>query len=172
MNLTLVKYDKISEKQYLSYIKEWESLNENIVPYDSQTLGMTFEEINARWVDNETDSAYKKGFVPSTTYFLVDSVKKIYGALQLRHTLNDNLLKLGGHIGYGILPSERNKGYGTLILKLGLKEAKKINLDKVLVTCNKNNIFSADIIKSCGGILENEINNDNIITQRYWINIK
>ena len=34
----------------------------------------------------------------------------------------------GGHIGYGIRPSKRKKGYASKILELALKEAKKLNL--------------------------------------------
>lgn len=54
-------------------------------------------------------------YVPQTIYWLYDNDKPIgYG--KLRHRLNDNLLEIGGHIGYVIRPSERRKGYGKRLL--------------------------------------------------------
>ena len=76
-------------------------------------------------------------------------------------------------IGYGILPSERKKGYGKLILKLSLEECKKLGINKVLVTCVDSNIGSKKIIEANGGILENKIffepENDYIC--RYYIKL-
>ena len=53
----------------------------------------------------------------------------------------------GGHIGYVIRPSERRKGYGTLILGLALVQAHACGLDRVRFTCNTENIASARIIE-------------------------
>ena len=44
---------------------------------------------------------------------------KIIGNIKV--TLNENLKKFGGHIGYSIRPTERNKGYNKINLYLGLK---------------------------------------------------
>jgi len=70
------------------------------------------------WMDRVTlahDKDTSFIHVPATTYFTVrESDNKIVGSIQLRHELSDELRKHGGHIGYGICPSERSKGYGTL----------------------------------------------------------
>jgi predicted acetyltransferase len=81
-----------------------------------------------------------------------------------------------GHIGIGIRPSERAKGYGKELIMMALDECRKINLEKVLLTCNKLNVASSNTIKRCGGILENEItiiNEEGNIEDvlRYWINL-
>ena len=48
-----------------------------------------------------------------------------------------------------------------------------VTIDKVLMTCDKDNIGSAKSIIKNGGIFENEfINSDGEIEQRYWINIR
>jgi predicted acetyltransferase len=48
-------------------------------------------------------------FVPNT--FLVGVVDGvIVGRMSLRHELNDFLLKLGGHIGYSVVPAWRRRG--------------------------------------------------------------
>ncbi len=112
------------------------------------------------------------GYVPATTLWLVDDGEYI-GSANIRHILNENLLKMGGNIGYGIKPSKRGKGYGTKILELALSEAKKLGIDRVLVTCDDDNIGSAKIIEKNGGVLENKVENEGKLKRRYWIdNVK
>jgi predicted acetyltransferase len=82
------------------------------------------------------------------------------------------LFNFGGHIGYGIRPSERKKGYASLMLSLALPIAKKVGLEKVLITCDKSNLGSARTIISNGGVLENEVREEDDIVQRYWIDIR
>ena len=94
------------------------------------------------------------------------------GAINIRHYLNDHLLKYGGHIGDGIRPSERRKGYATKMIALGLAECKKLGIDRVLLVCDKDNIGSKRSIIKNGGILENELLEDGKIVERYWIDVK
>ena len=83
-----------------------------------------------------------------------------------------SLLQEGGHIGDGIRPSERRKGYATEMVRLALLECKKLGIRRVLMTCEKDNIGSAKSIIRNGGVLENEfINSDGEIEQRYWIDL-
>ena len=91
--------------------------------------------------------------------------------IDIRHRLNDYLLNFGGHIGYSVRKSDRQKGYATEMLALALKECKKMGMKRILLTCDKDNIASAKTILSNGGILENEVEEGDTITQRYWINI-
>ncbi len=93
--------------------------------------------------------------VPATTYFAVRKTdKKIVGSIQLRHELDDDLRKRGGHIGYGICPSERNKGYGTEQLSLVLEKARELHIPRVMITCDQTNIASATVAIKNGGKLE------------------
>ncbi|MCL2199628.1 MAG: GNAT family N-acetyltransferase [Defluviitaleaceae bacterium] len=110
--------------------------------------------------------------VPSTTYLAMDS-GKIIGMISVRHYLNDALLKHGGHIGYGIRPSERRKGYATKMLALALEKCRDLNIEKALVTCDKGNIGSAKTIINNGGVLQDELTEENgSILQRYWIAVQ
>ena len=96
----------------------------------------------------------------------------LLGAVNIRHYLNDYLLQFGGHIGDGIRPSERRKGYATEMIRLALIECKKLGIDRVLMVCDKSNIGSAKSIINNGGILENEfVDEDGEINQRYWIDL-
>ena len=92
-------------------------------------------------------------------------------ALNIRHYLNAGLLRTGGHIGDGIRPSERRKGYATEMIALALEECKKLGIRRVLMCCDKDNIGSAKSILKNGGVLENEVEKDGHWEQRYWIQL-
>lgn len=93
----------------------------------------------------------------------------LVGMVNVRHYLNNYLLAQGGHIGDSVRKSKRNQGYGTEQIKLALKFCKDIGIDKVLITCYKDNIASRKSIVKNGGIKENEIVVDDGIMERYWI---
>ncbi len=109
------------------------------------------------------------GYMPSVTYFATIGDKPI-GMLQIRLELNESLLKTGGHIGYSVRPSMRNQGYAAAMLSLALERCRSMGIFNVLVTCKKDNLASAKVIEKNGGILENEMEDDNgEVFKRYWI---
>ena len=113
-----------------------------------------------------------EGFVPATTYFAFVG-DELVGTIQIRHRLNDYLYQRGGHIGYSVAPSKRQKGYATEMLRLALKKCQALGMEKVLITCDKDNMASAATILTNHGVLENEVPDDQgRIIQRYWIEIK
>lgn len=139
------------------------------------TAGLQYIETFEEWLltleANSSEDTVKAGMVPSTTMLVYDD-ERLIGMIDMRHRLNDYLFNFGGHIGYSVRKSERKKGYASEMLKLALIEYKKHNVHKCLITCNENNIASAKTIIKNGGILENQIvDNDNTIINRYWINI-
>jgi predicted acetyltransferase len=91
------------------------------------------------------------------------------GAISLRLTLNDFLLRAGGHIGYGVRPSARRRGLATWALGAVLPEARALGLERVLVTCDDANVASARTIESNGGVLEDVRVTELGQTRRYWI---
>ncbi|MBN1052482.1 GNAT family N-acetyltransferase [Clostridium cagae] len=162
-----------------SYKTEWESLisefeenGEKLIPLAMKGHANTFEEFLIEAYKNSKGIDLPDGIVPSDIYFLVDDNSKyLIGAIDIRHYLNEYLLKYGGNIGYGIRPSERKKGYATEMLYLALEECKTKGLSKVLITCFKSNVASANTIIKNGGILENEIAEGGNVKQRYWIQL-
>ncbi len=171
MGLKIVKYNRISESAYSNYINEWELSGERIVPWAAGIEKENFQDLLSRWAMEESDEIYKKGLVPSTLYFLVDK-KRILGAIHFRHELNDDLLHNGGHIGYGIRPSERQKGYAGKMLMMLLETIRSKGYKKILVTCEESNIASAKTIENANGILYDKIEFEGEITRRYWINLE
>lgn len=168
--LKLVKLDKSYKQQLFEMMDEWCKTGEKIVPYairkhdyhDFDTYLTTLEVTN-------TDT----GLVPDSTFFCLDTERNIFvGAVNIRHYLNEGLLLSGGHIGDGIRPSERRKGYATKMIGLALEECRKLGIDKVLMVCDKENTGSAKSIQNNGGIMENELDADGITIQRYWITLE
>lgn len=125
-----------------------------------------------KYLENLDFKELKDGHVPASTFFALDVERNIFvGAINIRHRLNERLLLDGGHIGDGVRPSQRQKGYATEIIRLGLQECKKLGINRVLMVCDKDNIGSRKSITRNGGILENEIEVDGKIEQRYWIDL-
>lgn len=134
----------------------------------------TYEEwlIHIKNMKNK-EYALACNFVPSTTYFLIrKDDNKIIGMIDLRHELNEYLAKIGGHIGYGIRPLERRKGYAKIQLYLCLIKAKELGLEKVMISCDKTNIASAKTIEALGGIFKSkEKTEKDKISKIYWIDV-
>ena len=109
------------------------------------------------------------GLVPAT--FLVAEVAgQIVGRTSIRHELNEFLAREGGHIGYGVVAEHRRRGYATAILRHSLIIARAVGIDRVLVTCDKDNVGSAAVIERCGGVFESLVDSDSgPAKRRYWI---
>lgn len=158
---------------YIEMMVKWEGTNEHIHPGTIKRRGTDYN----KWLERlesyrkrETCPSHRS---PSDTFFLVNEYNRLLGAISIRHNLNEQLLQLGGHIGYGIRPAERRKGYATAMLKLALEKCRDMGIKQVLITCDKDNIGSAKTIIANSGILENELVEDNgNIVQRYWITIE
>ena len=124
-------------------------------------------------IDNRDQSKLPAHFVPSYDYFAVDD-DKLIGIVHIRIRLTEMLIRFGGHIGYAVNPTYWGKGYGTKILKLVLETYKDlIEEDRILITCDDDNVGSYKIIEANGGVLENKVENEAdgeiFLTRRYWI---
>ena len=170
MKLKLVKASEDYRCQITEMLDEWTATGEKLVPYAIRM--MDYHDFE-RYCDAIELKEPRDGFVPTSTFFCLDEERNIMvGAVNIRHYLNESLLLNGGHIGDGVRPSERRKGVATAMIGLALEECKKLGMKKVLMVCNKENIGSAKSIINNGGILENEVDVDGTVEQRYWITIK
>ena len=163
---------KKHEKGYLEMIQEFADKEEKIIPWAAGLKeGENYEDFLMRTQNNiEGKNPKHKGH--STLYFLIDDNEKIVWAIHIRHELNDELRFDGGNIGYGIRPSERRKWYATIWLTLALQKCKDLWLEKVLLTCGKNNIWSSKTMIKNWGIRDSEYENEWHIKERYRIPIK
>lgn len=149
-------------------MQEWRDRGEEVIP--SRLVGW---EEDFEWFISllEEEITNNTNGVNSHLFFLVEN-GDILGAIQIRHHINHpNLIETGGHIGYGIRPSQRGKWYATEQLRLWLLEAQKIWLEKVLIACYDENMGSRKVIEKNGGVFERYVEQDGRKKRRYWITI-
>jgi len=172
--------------EQIRLIEPCEQLADALIEYveEFRRVGETFWQNEARRVREDVEGYLRErrdwsagrnlpeGFVPETHYWLVRG-GRILGVIRIRHRLTDKLRTRGGHIGYDIRPSERRKGYGTRMLAMALVEARRIGLDRVMVTCDRGNVASARVILANGGVFESEGPDPETgeMVHRYWIEL-
>lgn len=174
MSLKLIKLTKEYEKELGEMIDEWRA--DQVANGTNRSPWAIFKNDYHDfdyYLENLEIKEATDGKVPDSVFFLLDEERgRLLGAVNIRHYLNEALLKEGGHIGDGIRPSERRRGYATEMIRLALEECRKLGIDRVLMTCDKDNVGSAKSIVKNGGVLENEfVNSDGEIEQRYWIEL-
>lgn len=155
----------------IDYIKEHQKYNSNI--NGSGSLNKYVDRYEEWLINLEEIKAGRTSFVPALTYFLVrETDDKIVGMVNIRLQLNKELEKSGGHIGYGIRPTERRKGYNKINLYLALKVCQEYGLEEVLLDCYDNNPASYKTMEALGGNLVEVYNNKKSdLLRKYKINI-
>ena len=171
--IILVKPDLSYADEIIKYKEE--SLAESPVINGSagldrfSTIEVWFEELKKR----SCEDTVPKGLVPSSTYLAVrEKDNYIVGMIDIRHYLNEYLTQVGGHIGYGVRKTERNKGYAKQMLKLALEKCKELKIKKVLITCDEDNIASEKVILSANAKLEDIRNVNGENKKRFWIDLQ
>lgn len=168
--LKLVKLERKYIPELSDMMEEWTAAGEKIIPYAIRKTD--WREFDAYAESLEVKEGDDR-LVPDSTFFCLDTDRNIFvGAVNIRHRLNDGLLKSGGHIGDGIRPSERGKGLGTAMIALALEECDKLGIKDVLMCCDDDNIASARTIEKNGGVLENKVTDGDGTVRRYWIKRK
>lgn len=163
--------------EYMNEHVKYNSAINGTGSFDHVLEGETYEECMDRYYKIQ-DNEYAKSIdrCPGKTYFLIrKNDNKLIGMINIRHHLSPKMLVHGGHIGYGIRPTERRKGYNKINLYLGLiKALEEFNLDKVMLDCDVKNLGSDKTIQALGGVLERtDIDDyDGVLTNVYWINTK
>ena len=170
--IILVKPDLSYADEIIKYKEE--SLAESPIINGSagldrfSSIEIWFEELKKR----SCEDTVPKGLVPSSTYLGVrEKDNYIVGMIDIRHYLNEYLTQVGGHIGYGVRKTERNKGYAKQMLKLALEKCKDLKMKKVLITCDEDNIASEKVILSANAKLEDIRNVDGENKKRFWIDL-
>ena len=133
--------------------------------------GMSFRRYLELLAERERGENLPANHVPATFLFAFAGTT-IVGRVAIRHVLNPALERIGGHIGYVVVPEYRRQGYATAILRQALQIARqKLGLTRVLVTCDDDNIGSIRTIEKNGGVLENIVTGPESgqPKRRYWI---
>lgn len=161
------------KKTYLSGLREFHSEGFLTNKIDYGEAANDFGAFARKIKGKRTGKNMPKGYVPESEFWLIDDNEYI-GTVKIRHRLNETLRMVGGHIGYYIRPTKRQRGYGKKILKLALPKAARLGIGKALVTCDDTNVGSRKVIEANGGVLENIVpdKRNNTRKMRFWIYLK
>lgn len=156
--------------EYLAFYQEWKDSGEDMVPWVISKDPSDFHAMVQFLSENEKGENLPENWVADSTYWLVSDHNKVIGAVNIRHSLTEKLFQSGGHIGYGIRPSQRRKGYATKLLALALEKAKELGIKNVLVVCDQSNIASEKTIIKNGGKPDTSFTEENgNVVKRFWI---
>jgi predicted acetyltransferase len=136
--------------------------------------GMAFSRYLEVLEEHERGVNLPPNHVPSTFLFAFKG-ERIIGRVSIRHQLNDFLLRVGGHIGYVVVPEFRRQGHATAILRLAIRFAHdRLGHDRVLLTCDDDNIGSIKAIEKNHGVLEDVVSEPDLDKpkRRYWIDAR
>jgi len=165
--IELVFPTKAHEAAAAEYYREHLAFGEDTLHGDSN---LDSAENYDDWLKKINEELYHE--IRSIIFFAFRKAdNKMIGTINVRYPY-EGYVRIHGHIGYGVRPGERGKGYASVMLRLALAHCKEIGLEKVLLTCDKSNVASAKTIINCSGILESEsLQSDGDFLQRYWISI-
>jgi predicted acetyltransferase len=133
--------------------------------------GMPFRQYLELLADRDRGINVPPNHVAATFLFAYVG-RRIVGRVSIRHSLNAFFERVGGHIGYVVVPEFRRRGYATRILGQALQIAReKLGVRRALVTCDDDNIGSIRTIEKNGGVLEHVITGPDLekAKRRYWI---
>lgn len=147
-------------------------------PDDDSMVGAEIRTWSAHWDEAEVFARYTgalradaleetprpNGYVPCTNLWWTDGHEYL-GRLAIRHRLTPGLLEFGGHIGYDVRPSARRHGHASAMLAAALPISRDLGIDRVLVTCDPDNVGSRRTIEKNGGEFEDQRGTK----LRYWI---
>ncbi|GGO27746.1 GNAT family N-acetyltransferase [Deinococcus humi] len=163
------------KQSFLEAVREVQASGSGLgdtLKWDAAQMEADFDRALTELRRYEPGNELPDGFVNSEPLWLVEG-EAYLGRASLRHTLNASLREFGGHIGYEIRPSARRQGHGRTILRLTLERARELGLERVLVTCDTDNLGSRGVIEGNGGVLEGEFVLDYHPKplRRYWITL-
>lgn len=132
----------------LSFYGEFADRNETCI-------GFADWQSYEKWLTNKrnrlTGTDLPHGHVPEIFMLCIENGKLI-GVFSLKLKMTDYLTNFGGHIGYAVRPTARNRGLATEILQKGLDLSREKKLGEVILVCDDDNIASEKVIRKNGGV--------------------
>ena len=170
--LQLVEPSERLQAAFLDFMDDYRRAGEVFREGDTGEIRRDFAGFLRRIRNQAASLDLPDGHVPASRWWLVRG-GRVIGSVSFRHRLTESLRDHGGHIGYGVRPSERGKGCAAAMLAMTLEKVRAFGLRRVLVTCLADNPASARVIEKCGGVLDSEgISRANgQVMRRYWINL-
>lgn len=182
----LAKPQLAYQKAFIDALRELQALEHEQYYYIEKNLDLTklesqknFQAYLKKLATQEVGINLAANRVPQTIYWLMqeqtDGQLIWIGRVAIRHQLNDNLRKIGGHVGYVIRPSARHQGYGSQLLALSLEKIRQgrpsLDTAQALLTCDETNLGSKKIIEKNGGIFSTYTQQEAPLPRKllYWV---
>lgn len=167
--ITFTLPTEINSADVLSFYSEFDKEHETCIGYGSY---QDFDVWLIGMRNRHTGSDLPAGYVRENFYLCYDG-NEMVGVFSLKFELTEFLLNYGGHIGYAVRPSKRNRGLATQILKQGLEISKQFGFRRILCICDDGNHASERVILKNGGVFENRLydSDEGVFVKRYWINL-
>ena len=171
INLRLIAPVKSDESEFNDMMREWSSADENIYPAVFTRYKPSFDDFLTHLNKCRSSTGLAENVVPNTTLILRDDAGRIYGGVTIRHYLNAHLNNYGGHIGMGIRPSERGKGYELHMFRLAVIRARELGISKLLITYEKDNLIMDEIMCAVGALYDSTVYSESVEKEidRYWL---
>ncbi|WP_311212425.1 MULTISPECIES: GNAT family N-acetyltransferase [unclassified Arthrobacter] len=172
--LTLVAPDVSFYESFIESHREWDGAHQDGAGlFAGDDIGSA--EGFAAWVAKLLAAEHAdevNGIVPCTYRWMTEGSRYV-GAIAFRHYLTPALLNSGGHLGYGVRPSDRGRGAATWALReMCSSLAAAAGPSRVLLTCDDGNEASARTIERNGGVLEDvRLDDEGRPFRRYWIEL-
>jgi predicted acetyltransferase len=165
-NVTLVRPNEEYTEEIRAYRQEWLNTLADGESFVGSSGLRRYENISG-WI------TYLSENCRINQYMLINEDERlILGMIHFKQVLSDYEAEFIGHIGYGIRPSERRKGYAKDMLALCLDKCRDAGLSQVLILCEAHNQASRRTILACGGVFERITKTSDEILERYWIGVK
>ncbi len=166
MNLRLVRPGPEHERAVMDYLAAFRAAGENHV---NGSGGLHRFDSYALWLKSLDET--HPGEIRQTTFLSYDG-EELVGAVAVRHGLNEQNMRKGGHIGYSVRPTMRRMGYGRAQLGLALGECAKLGILRALITCAEHNAASAATIAAFGGVEDlPSLDDDGTVIRRFWVDM-
>jgi predicted acetyltransferase len=161
------------KESYFKFVKEFFDNNENIIPKSMNLISWeNYKDFLNRCENYRKWINMKPWHTKSTLLFIINVHNEVVWWIEVRHELTEELRINWWHIGYWIKPSERKKGYASKALQIMLRICENIEINKVLLCCKKENIWSAKVIKKNWWKWHSDYEINWEIEERYRINLK
>lgn len=169
MPLQLRELGTQDEKSFMNGFKDWVGESPHWYSF-AWKEGMTYSEMLEILRKERLGLELAPGRVPHTMLYGFLG-EQIVGRVSVRHCLNKNLEKRGGHIGYAVSPTHRKNGYAKEMVRQALPYCQSLGIQKLLITCSDTNVPSWKLIEGLGAELEgrdwDEV--DQEVIRKYWL---
>lgn len=158
------------KEAYLDYRAEWVASGERFVPWVVERDPADFDAMLAELDREARGEGLPDGWVPCSTFWIADAADRIVGVVNIRHGPNTTRDVPGSHIGLGIRPSERRKGYAEAALRLALANV-ATREPRALLVCDEWNAASAGLIQKLGGVEGAPFMEGERPMRRFWVEL-